>query len=209
MFAKHDLGHWLAPVLLSLAFHLLVMRTIGLFLVVRSPLVEDSSITVELVDEPRAARANRAPPPRPVRSREVPRAPMPATETPAADAPTPPVAAEPDDASPSTRGAAAAQSVANPIVPLHQVTRLPGLTHQVRPVFPEAERARGKEARVMVEATIDEHGTVLDTRIVVSGGAAFDAAVVEALTRSVFSPALIGERAVRVRLQVPFQFKLD
>lgn len=65
------------------------------------------------------------------------------------------------------------------------------------------------QANVLAEIAIDAEGNIQEVRIVKSAGAAFDAAVVEALKKSLFTPGYIGDKAVPVRFQVPFRFNLN
>src|SRR5690349_18924553 len=56
----------------------------------------------------------------------------------------------------------------------------PKLAHGVTPAYPEAERARGAAATVLLELTLDASGKVTDAVVARSGGAAFDAAALTA-----------------------------
>ena len=57
-----------------------------------------------------------------------------------------------------------------------KVTRLPKLTTFVEAEYPEAEKARGRAAAVVLRITIDATGHVQDATIVESAGPDFDAA---------------------------------
>lgn len=85
---------------------------------------------------------------------------------------------------------------------------MPSFDVKKTPGYPEDERALGKEASVLAEATIDAAGAVVEVRILRSAGARFDDAVREALAASRFHPGYVGDRPVAVRLQVPYQFWL-
>jgi protein TonB len=93
-------------------------------------------------------------------------------------------------------------------IPSHKLTRLPAFLSKVDPVYPEGERFTGRDARVVVEILLGPEGTVDSVKIIKSGGAVFDAAVRKALEESRFSPGLMDDRPVAVRVQIPFVFKL-
>jgi TonB family protein len=95
------------------------------------------------------------------------------------------------------------------IQPLHRLTRPPAFLRQIEAVYPISERRAGVQANVLAEVTIDSQGRVLHVRIVKSGGAQFDKAVLEALSKSAFVPGYIGALPVAVRFQIPFRFNLN
>jgi TonB family protein len=80
---------------------------------------------------------------------------------------------------------------------------------KIEPLYPASERRAGIQASVLAEVTIDMQGHVQDVKIITSAGAAFDAAVIEALRKSSFTPGYISDIAVPVRFQVPFRFNLN
>jgi TonB family protein len=93
-------------------------------------------------------------------------------------------------------------------LPQHRVTRVPNFKTQVKPVYPRAERAAGVEARVIVEAYINEYGGVDDVKIVKSAGRFFDEAVISAVKDSSFTSGYLEGRPVAVKVQIPYAFKL-
>ena len=95
------------------------------------------------------------------------------------------------------------------IQPFFKLTRIPSFARKIEAVYPAAEKRAGAEAYIMAEVTIDAKGQVLSIRILKSGGAAFDDAVRESLSRSIFNPGLIDGRAVGTRFQIPFRFSLN
>jgi len=79
------------------------------------------------------------------------------------------------------------------------------------PRYPELLRQAGIEGRVVLEAIVDTLGRVeRGSMTVISGGGypAFAAAAIEALGASLFRPARMQGRGVRVRVRVPFDFSL-
>src|SRR5688572_14127713 len=64
---------------------------------------------------------------------------------------------------------------------------------------PEARPAAA--VPVLLELTIDEQGRVVDARVVESGGAAIDTAVLDAVRGFEFEPARQGETPVEVKIR--------
>lgn len=90
----------------------------------------------------------------------------------------------------------------------HRLTRLPAFKAKTEPVYPNAERMSGSEARVLAEIYLDEQGAVDDVVIKKSGGRLFDRAVIDAARQSSFHPGYMGEKAVPCVIQIPYTFKL-
>ena len=80
----------------------------------------------------------------------------------------------------------------------------PRLTENAEPIFPNEEKARGETATVTLTLDIDETGQVIRAVVTTSGGAAFDAAALEASNRLRFSPATRGGKPIKAK--IPFQF---
>ncbi|HEV8264218.1 MAG TPA: energy transducer TonB [Gemmatimonadales bacterium] len=78
------------------------------------------------------------------------------------------------------------------------------------PAYPELLRQAGLEGRVVLEAVVDTTGRVESGSLVVvaTTHSGFVAPAQRALAASLFRPARIGGRAVRVRVRVPIDFKL-
>ena len=95
------------------------------------------------------------------------------------------------------------------IQPFFKLTRIPSFARKIEAVYPAAEKRAGVEAYILAEVTIDATGQVLSIRILKSGGAAFDDAVRESLSSSIFNPGMIDGRAVGTRFQIPFRFSLN
>jgi protein TonB len=86
----------------------------------------------------------------------------------------------------------------------------PAYKRRVDPHYPEAARRRGREGLVIIAADLDTHGAPTAARVAHSSGVeALDAAALEAVRKSTFEPALVGERAVPCSVQVPIQFRLQ
>lgn len=93
-------------------------------------------------------------------------------------------------------------------VPISRLTKIPGFSRRVEPVYPEKERMTSKESSVLAEVDLDEKGSIIEIRIIQSGGKAFDLAVEAALRKSLLTPGYIKDNPVPVRVQIPFVFRL-
>jgi TonB family protein len=93
-------------------------------------------------------------------------------------------------------------------LPVTRLTKIPAFTRRTQPVYPETERMTGRESSVTAEVDLDEKGSIMEIRIVESGGKAFDSAIETALRKSLFTPGYIKNQPVPVRIQIPFVFKL-
>lgn len=132
------------------------------------------------------------------------------TPAPQVAQPAPPIAEAPPQ--PTTASAAPAQNstpVAEEIQPLFRLTRMPSFLQKIEAVYPASERRAGIQANVLAEVTINAQGSVLNVRILKSGGTTFDEAVKQALQKSTFSPGMIDNKPVGTRFQVPFRFNLN
>ncbi len=89
------------------------------------------------------------------------------------------------------------------------LTKKPRFSVRVEPVYPESLRASGKEGKVLVEVFLSDHGSIDDLKIIQSGGAALDNAVIRALKASRIEPGYMKDRPVPVKVQIPFVFKLS
>jgi len=92
---------------------------------------------------------------------------------------------------------------------ISSLTRIPGPLRKIEAAYPSSERRAGNQAYVLAEVVIDAQGKVQNVQILKSGGKAFDKAVIEALNKSEFSPGYIGDKAVPVRISIPFRFNLN
>jgi len=78
------------------------------------------------------------------------------------------------------------------------------------PAYPELLRQARVQGHVVLEATVDSTGRVLAESILVISASSpgFVAPARQALLSTVFRPARIGGRAVRMRVRLPFEFTL-
>jgi len=86
----------------------------------------------------------------------------------------------------------------------------PEVVHQVPARYPELARQAQAEGTVMVLVTIDETGRVVDAVVQASNTIpTLEAAAVAAAKEWLFKPAKQREKPVKVRIAIPFNFKLD
>ena len=90
------------------------------------------------------------------------------------------------------------------------VDELPMLLSGPVPAYPDLLRQAGLQGRVVLEAVIDTLGHVERGSVVVveSVHPAFVAPAQQSLLRSLFRPARMGGKAVRVRIRAPIDFVL-
>ena len=88
------------------------------------------------------------------------------------------------------------------------VIREPRKLVDVAPIYPDIARAAKVEGLVILEATIDERGFVMDARVLRSVPL-LDAAALTALKQWRYSPTLLNGTPVRVLMTVTFRFSLD
>jgi len=95
-------------------------------------------------------------------------------------------------------------------VPSFKVAQLPRFINRVNPIYPETEKLSGKESEVLAEVYIDEKGNPRKVVILRSGGELFDKSVIDAVSKSKFSPAITTDgKIIPVRIRIPFKFELD
>src|SRR5207302_3459070 len=84
--------------------------------------------------------------------------------------------------------------------------RTPAVEKKVDATFPTQGLGTRHQVKVVVRVTVATDGTVVDPEIVESGGPACDAAVLDAVRRWKFRPALRGDVPVPSRIRIPFLF---
>lgn len=90
------------------------------------------------------------------------------------------------------------------------VDEVPMMLAGPAPAYPELLRQAGLQGRVVLEVVIDTLGRVERGSVVVVEAAhpAFVAPAQQSLLKSLFRPARVGGKAVRVRVRVPIDFVL-
>jgi TonB family protein len=87
-----------------------------------------------------------------------------------------------------------------------RLTRPPKLSKFVEAEYPEAEKASGKAASVVVQIAISATGSVDAVKVIESAGPAFDQAAVAAIQQFSFEPAEINERPAPIRINYRYDF---
>jgi len=96
------------------------------------------------------------------------------------------------------------------VIPYARVEVKPKPISIPKPEYPELARKAGIEGKAIVEAIVDTDGSVIDARIFKSSGnPMLDEAAIAAARRSKFTPAKQRDMFVRVRVNIPFDFKLQ
>jgi len=85
---------------------------------------------------------------------------------------------------------------------------LPVNIYRPDPVYPELARRARLQGVVIVEATIDRQGNVVDTKLLKDPGLGCGAAVVEALRSWKYRPATFNDRPVSIIMTVTVTFRL-
>jgi len=120
-----------------------------------------------------------------------------ATASPAASAPhTTPPAVTPAQPAPQA-----------PPTPFVAVEKEPQIVHLVTPDFPSFVWRMGGEGQVVIRVLIDANGKPLDSQILKSTNAVFEQPVVDAVMKSQFNPAQMGQGPVAAWLTIPFKFR--
>jgi iron complex outermembrane recepter protein len=99
-------------------------------------------------------------------------------------------------------GAVASRSLAQTA----QHVRPPAVEKKVDATFPPQGLGSRSQVKVVVRVTVTTDGSVVNPEIAESGGPEFDAAVLDAVRRWKFRPALRGEVPVPSRIRIPFLF---
>lgn len=87
------------------------------------------------------------------------------------------------------------------------VSEKPVILHQEVPLYPDLARKAGIEGSVVVTVTIGKDGNVEDAKIFKSLPMLDDAAL-KAAKKCKFKPAKQRDKFVKVKMNIPFQFKL-
>jgi protein TonB len=88
------------------------------------------------------------------------------------------------------------------------VIKQPTLLHRVEPVYPPLAVAAAIQGTVILEALVDEQGTVQDVKVLRSIGV-LDRAAIDAVRQWRYSPVILNGRPERFILTVVLTFHLD
>ena len=92
--------------------------------------------------------------------------------------------------------------------PAPRLTRPPTLQHFVEANYPDAERAAGRTADVVLRIQISVTGSVDAVSVIESAGSAFDAAAMDAARHFTFTPAEIDGHPSPIRIAYRYSFTL-
>lgn len=84
----------------------------------------------------------------------------------------------------------------------------PQYKFKVEPEYPETASKAGKEAQVLLEATIDENGIPRDIVAKTDIGFGFEEAAIAALKKTTFRPATKGGTPISLKVEIPYSFTL-
>jgi len=101
--------------------------------------------------------------------------------------------------------AAAATGAEEPLA--GALTRAPAVIERVAPEYPEAARAGGLSAEVLLELDLSVEGRVIDARVARPAGHGFDEAALAAGRKLRFSPAEIDGKPSAVTVEYRFRFE--
>jgi len=97
--------------------------------------------------------------------------------------------------------------VTNTPVRLHSGIEAPRKLRDVTPVYPASARAQRVQGLVILEVTIDEHGSVANAHVLRSQPG-LDQAALDAVTQWTFAPARLNGEAIPVVMTVTVNFRL-
>ena len=100
------------------------------------------------------------------------------------------------------------QTESDEIFEFFQVSEKPKVIKTVTPEYPDSARKANIEGKVVVTVTIGKDGKVENAVIFASDTSMLNEAALEAAKQFVFTPAVNGDKRVRVRMNLPFNFKL-
>ena len=84
----------------------------------------------------------------------------------------------------------------------------PDFLKRALPKYPRIAREMGKEGTVLLRVTIDEQGRPVEVEVLDTAGSGFDEEAVQAVKKSVFTPAKKDGRPVACRALLPVRFVL-
>lgn len=85
----------------------------------------------------------------------------------------------------------------------------PFFLKMVKPDYPRLARRFGKEGKVVLRLSIDEHGRLVSVEIIEKAGYGFDEAAIDAVRASIFRPAKLNGHPVACKAVLPVRFRLE
>ena len=99
-------------------------------------------------------------------------------------------------------------AVADSTFEFFDVDQKPVITHKEAPYYPEIARKAGVQGTVVITVIIDTKGNV-ETVEIFKSVPELDEAAKEAALKCKFKPAINNGKAVKVKMNIPFKFKLQ
>ncbi len=94
-------------------------------------------------------------------------------------------------------------------IPLYELTETPSFKKKVEPKYPDEVRRDGIEGTVQLEVSISSKGKVYKVKVLKAPNRKLAMAAIRAVKQSVFNPGRIGQKAVPVKLKIPYRFVLS
>lgn len=94
-------------------------------------------------------------------------------------------------------------------VPVFELSTLPVYKHTVNPVYPPSLKKKEIEGKVLLSATIDENGQVVNIKVKRSDNELFSQAAIAALKQYSFTPGEQNGKPVTTTIDIPIAFILD
>ncbi len=98
--------------------------------------------------------------------------------------------------------------IADTAIDFFKVEVKPKLIQAATPEYPEIARKAGIEGRVVVLMIVDTNGNVVEAKVIQSTNPVFNEPALKAAYRHKFTPAMMKDRKVKVKVIRPFVFKL-
>jgi len=89
-----------------------------------------------------------------------------------------------------------------------ETSQMPRLKHKAIPFYPEIARKAGIEGRVSIVVIISEKGEVIKTTVE-KGIPMLNQAALDAAAKCTFYPAMQRDKYVKVKMSIPFDFRLN
>lgn len=89
------------------------------------------------------------------------------------------------------------------------LTQMPVVKREVRARYPDEARRNRVEGAVVLDVLIDRAGLVREARVLEGLGYGTEAAALEAIRQFEFSPGMMGEKSVAVRIRYLYRFVLE
>ncbi|MEO0216989.1 MAG: TonB family protein [candidate division WOR-3 bacterium] len=85
----------------------------------------------------------------------------------------------------------------------------PQIVKAVQPEYPDLAKKAGIEGRVVVSVIVDENGNVINAEIISSTNSIFNEPALKAAYKYKFSPAMMKDKKVKVKVLIPFNFTVQ